>query len=183
MLASMAPADRALADDEIPLLAAGDPLPPLRGKDLADRTVVVPDSCRGRVTLLALGFTYGSRLAVEDWTKRFREDFGRDSLATFYEVPMIGGLSKLGKPFIQSGMRRGTPRELHGNVITVYGGTGPWKERLGYQEENEAYLVLLDPEGRVQWIGHGRFGPILYDALAAATRGLLSTVAGRTSGP
>ena len=42
---------------------------------------------------------------------------------TFFEIPMIGGLARMGKWFIDSGMRRGTPKADHENVITVYGGT------------------------------------------------------------
>ena len=37
---------------------------------------------------------------------------------------MIGGLGTLARWFIDSGMRRGTPKADQGNVITVYGGIG-----------------------------------------------------------
>ena len=72
---------------------------------------------------------------------------------------MIGGLWTLGRWFIDWGMRSGTPAELHEQVITVYGGTGDWKQRLAYSPEHEddAYLILLDRDGIVRWLHHGAF--------------------------
>ena len=92
---------------------------------------------------MLFGFTYQSRFAVEAWTKRFRGDFERNPQVTFYEIPMIGGMARLGKWFIDSGMRRGTPKTDRENVITVYGGTEPWKQRLGFKAEDSAYLVIV----------------------------------------
>ena len=59
-----------------------------------------------RVALLMLGFTYDSRFQVEAWAKRFRQDFGTKPGVTFFEIPMIGGMARMGKWFIDSGMRR-----------------------------------------------------------------------------
>jgi hypothetical protein len=136
-------------------LKPGDPFPNLSGEYLSGRKAELPLHARGKVAFLALGFTYDSRFAVERWTKEFRQATRGRNDVTFYEIPMIGGMARMGRWFIDSGMRRGTPDELHENVITVYGGTDPWKKRLGYRAGDHAYLVLLDPEGRVEWVWHG----------------------------
>ena len=141
----------ALAAASVSEMAAGDTLPELRGEYLSGRTAILPRDATGRVALLLVGFTYNSRFAVEAWTKRFREQFGADPRVTFYEVPMIGGPARLGKWFIDSGMRRGTPKADHEHVITVYGGTDPWKRRVGFRDPKTAYLILLDGSGRVAW--------------------------------
>ena len=44
--------------------------------------------------------------------KRFRQEFEKNPKVTFYEIPMIGGMARLGKWFIDSGMRRGTPQRI-----------------------------------------------------------------------
>jgi hypothetical protein len=72
-------------------LTAGERLPELRGEYLSGRKALLPDDAAGRTALLMFGFTYRSRFAVEEWTKRFRADFERNSQVTFYEIPMIGG--------------------------------------------------------------------------------------------
>jgi hypothetical protein len=151
-------------------LVAGEPLPPLRGEFLSGRKAVLPDAAGGRVALVAVGFSYESRHAVEAWVARFRRDFGADSAVTFFEVPVIGGMGRLARPFIDGGMRRGTPPQLREHVITVYGGSAGWKSRLGFRGPDDAYLVLLDRAGRVAWRHAGPFREEDYLPLAAGTR-------------
>ncbi len=162
-----------MASAMVQVLSPGEPMPALKGEFLTGRPAVLPDVASGRVALLALGFTYDSRFAVEAWAGRFRRDFGDNPQVTFYEVPMIGGMARLGKWFIDSGMRRGTPRQDHENVITVYGGTDPWKQRLGFQSPNSAYLLLLDQRGIVRWRRSGEVDTQAYDELSIQVRALL----------
>ena len=140
-------------------LRVGDPLPALRGQTLTGRTVMLPPGSSGRLTLVAMGFTYKSRFPVEAWGNWYRARMGSRTDVTFFEVPMIGGAATLGRWFINRGMRNGTPAELHDQVITVYGGTGDWKQRLSYTSEHkdDAYLIVLDREGVVRWLHHGVF--------------------------
>ncbi|MEO8594651.1 MAG: hypothetical protein ABI759_15140 [Candidatus Solibacter sp.] len=149
------------------------PLPILKGKYLTGRDASLPADAKGKVALLAIGFTYDSRHAVEEWSNRFRKEFGGSPGVTFYEIPMIGGAAQLGKWFIDSGMRKGTPKEAHENVITVYGGTGTWKKYLEFQRPDDAYLVLIDAAGTVRWRGNGTFDAERWQELAAATSALL----------
>jgi hypothetical protein len=163
-----------MASSAISVLSPGEPMPPLKGEFLTGREARLPGVASGRVALLALGFTYDSRLAVEAWVGRFRKDFGTNPQVAFYEVPMIGGMARLGKWFIDSGMRRGTPRKDHENVITVYGGAGPWKQRLGFQSPDAAYLILLDRRGVVRWRHNGALEEGSYKALTIQMAALLS---------
>jgi hypothetical protein len=148
-------------------LTVGEILPELKGEYLTGRAAVLPAASSGRVALLLLGFSYDSRLAVEAWAKRFRASFGGNSSVTFYEVPMIGGMARLGKWFIDSGMRRGTPKADHEHVITVYGGVDPWKQRLGANDDKAAYLIVLDKTGRVGWLHGGPFDEAAFQTLSS----------------
>lgn len=161
-----------MASSATPVLSPGHPMPALKGEFLTGRQAILPDAASGRVALLAFGFTYDARFAVEAWVGRFRADFGAKSQVTFYEIPMIGGLARLGKWFIDSGMRKGTPRKDHENVITVYGGTEPWKQRLGFQSADAAYLILLDQRDIVRWHHYGTFDEEAYEALSAQVTAL-----------
>jgi len=140
-----------------PTLKVGDVLPQLEGDFLTGRDALLPDAAKGKVALVMLGFTYGSRASVEAWSEWFKKSFGGRGAVTFFEVPMIGGFGRLGRWFIDSGMRKGTPKTLHENVITVYGGTGDWKKRMDYRDEKAAYLLILDKEGIVRWRYSGAY--------------------------
>lgn len=138
-------------------LAVGDVFPPLKAEFLTGRTAVLPDAARGKSALIMMGFTYDSRHAVEAWAWAFRDAFAGRQDVTFFQVPVIGGMGRLAKPFIDAGMRKGTPSALHENVITVYGNVDYWKGAMGFvsQAEHAPYLVLIDREGRVRWLYRG----------------------------
>ncbi len=159
-----------LQADPIPeSLRVGGRLPVLKGQFLSGRDAELPLASSGKVTLVAMGFTYKSRFPVEAWGSWYRATIGSRTDVTFFEVPMIGGAATLGRWFIDRGMRSGTPAELHEHVITVYGGTGDWKKRVAYsaEREDDAYLIVLDKDGVVQWLHHGGFEQARADELQA----------------
>jgi hypothetical protein len=164
------------ADPAQDSLRVGDRLPVLKGQFLSGRDAELPQASSGKIALVAMGFTYKSRFPVEAWVSWYRATIGSRTDVTFFEVPMIGGLATLGRWFIDRGMRSGTPAELYDHVITVYKNTGGWKKRLAYaaQREDDAYVIVLDRDGVVQWLYHGGFDQARADAL----RGLLTSLAG-----
>jgi hypothetical protein len=52
-------------------------------------------------------------------------------------------------------MRRGTPKQDYEHVITVYGGVEPWKQRVGFKDPKAAYLILLNPDGKIAYRHNG----------------------------
>jgi hypothetical protein len=159
-------------------LRVGDRFPALKGQFLTGRDAVLPQASSGQVALVAIGFSYKSRFSVEAWAEWYRTAIDSKTDVTLFEVPMIGGLGTLGRWFIDSGMRKGTPVELHDHVITVYGGTGGWKQRLSYSPayEDDAYLVVLDRDGVVRWLHHGGFDTSRSDELKALLASLVRPV-------
>lgn len=155
-------------------LAVGDTLPGLEGRTLSGQRVTLPEVAGGRIALVALGFSYASRIPVEAWAERFRERYGGDTTLVLYEVPMIGGLGRMAGFFIDRGMRRGTPRELHDFVVTVYGDTRPWQRRLGVDDRDTAHLVLLGSDGRVAWTHSGSPEPDAVEEMARTVERLRS---------
>ncbi|MBM3821026.1 MAG: hypothetical protein FJW14_18700 [Acidimicrobiia bacterium] len=158
-------------------LRVGDPFPELKGRSLTGRDAVLPQAASGKVSLVAMGFTYQSRFPVEAWAEWYRASVGSRADVTLFEVPMIGGFAKLGRWFIDRGMRSGTPVEFHDRVITVYSATGDWKRRLSYSPEHkdDAYLIVVDRTGVVRWLHHGEFDRSQADHLHA----LLTSLADR----
>ena len=175
MLAAVAPV-LAQSKSSKPI-AVGDPFPRLEGEFLTGRKAVLPDAASGKFALVLLGFTYQSRFSVESWAEHVQPVFAQRSDATFYEVPVLGGMARLGKWFIDSGMRSGTPKDLHENVITVWGGVDRWKALMGYRDtaQDDAYLALIDPKGRVVWLYHGSHTDAAFAAMKLAmTSGVVS---------
>lgn len=162
----------AVAATAVRALAPGDTLPSLVGHYLTGRDAIVPEHSRGKLAFLALGFTYKSRLQVEAWSERFKKEHGNATGVTFYEVPVMGGAARMARPFIDRGMKKGTPADLHEHVITVWQDAGEWKKRMGFRAADAAYCVLIDGAGVVRWLHSGPLDDAawagLEQALAAA---------------
>lgn len=154
-------------------LAVGDVFPRLEAEFLTGRQAVLPDAAAGKSALVLMGFTYDSRFDVEAWVEHMGGDLGPSERVTYFQVPVIGGMGRMAKWFIDSGMRKGTPKALHENVITVYGGVDRWKRAMGFSKalEKTAYLALLGPDGRIQWMHHGGYTEDAKRALKAALAG------------
>jgi hypothetical protein len=72
-------------------------------------------------------------------------------------------------------MRRGTPKNDHEHVITVYKDTASWKKLVRFSDPDAAYLLLLDPIGKVAWLHRGAFDDDVFKTLSAKVTQLLPT--------
>lgn len=154
-----------------PTTIVGAVLPAVTGEDLTGAKVTLPDASKGRVTLIAFGFSYDSRTPVEACSEHLRTKFGANPEFNWYQVPMVGGLGRLAKPFIMGGMRKQSPDPK--NTVVVFGGVGPWKARFNVKDDALAYLVLLDRAGVVKWFHTGRFDGAVANTLDQQIQSLL----------
>ena len=150
----------------------GDPLPEIKGELLSGHSAILPGAAKGKIALLALGFTHASQHSVEPWTKRYWSDFGKTAGVTCYTVPMIGSGGRFAKVFIEGGMKRDVPQPLQDHFMLVFGDTAPWKARVSLKGENDAYLILIDSGGIIRLTYSGSLDEAHYRELAEATRRL-----------
>ena len=153
-------------------LQPGDPFPELKGELLSGHNATLPAAAKGKIALLALGFSRESQHALEPWTKRYWAEFGQNDAVTFYTVPMIGSGGRFAKFFIEAGMKRDVPKTLQDHFMVVFTDTDPWKARVSFKGENDAYLILLDAAGTVRWTHSGTFDEERFRELAEAARRL-----------
>jgi hypothetical protein len=73
---------------------------------------------------------------------------------------------------VTSSIRRGTPPGEQDRFVTLFQGEADLKRFMSYAVPDEAYLLLLDAKGEVQWHGHGLFGEQDYAALHDAAKQL-----------
>lgn len=163
------------ADAPPPRLEVGGTMPKLAGDALSGKPATLPDVAKGKVALVALGFSYDARFPVEAWGAWFKKQYGGRTGVTYFEVPMMGRAARMGRFFIDRGMRKNTPKEAHDSVITVYGDTSEWKARMGVTDarEKEAFLMLLGPDGVVRWMHVGQFEEAGAAELTSAVEALL----------
>ena len=156
--------DKAFARDEQPGRSTimtdeanpniGKRFPEVTAESLAKTRESIPESAKGKVTLIAVAFLQQSQSQLDSWLGPFAERFGGKEGFTFYEVPMISSGYKFMRIIIDSGMRGGIPREKHKNVVTMYGDVEKYMKELNL-EPRFGYAFLLDKEGIIRWQGKG----------------------------
>jgi len=129
--------------------------PALTTDSLAGTKVTLPDSAKGKVTLVIMSFKRDSQSQNDSWLGPFEKEFGQQEGYVFYEVPMIRKRFVFMAPLIDSGMRAAIPNEKHKNVITLYGNVDQYKQALKIEDIYLGYAYLLDQEGIIRWQGQG----------------------------
>jgi hypothetical protein len=129
-------------------------LPDVTADSLAKTRESIPESAKGKVTLIAVAFLQQSQSQLDSWLGPFAARFGGKDGFTFYAVPMISSGYKFMQLIIDSGMRGGIPREKHKNVVTMYGDVEKYMKELNL-EPRFGYAFLLDREGIIRWQGQG----------------------------
>jgi len=135
-------------------LNIGTKFPEVTAESLAKTRESIPESAKGKVTLIAVAFLRESQPQLDSWLGPFTEKYASKEGFTFYEVPMISSGYKFMRSVIDGGMRAGIPKEKHKNVVTMYGDVEKYMNELGL-DSRFGYAFLLDREGIIRWQGQG----------------------------
>jgi len=147
-------------------------MPRVEGETLSGKKILLPDDARGKIALLAIGFSRKGGNATRAWSDRFKNEFGADPRFAVYPLAELEGAPRFVRGMIVGSMRKGTPTADRDRFVTLFQGTEELKRFVGFSTSDEAYLLLLDANGTVQWRGHGLFGEEDYLALQTAARKL-----------
>jgi len=147
-------------------------LPRLEGEALSGKKIVLPEDAHGKIALLAVGFSKKGGDATRVWSDHFKKDFGTDPRFAVYPVAELEGAPRFVRGMIVGSMRKGTPATDRDRFLTLFQGTVELKRFVGFSTSDEAYLLLLDANGIVQWRGHGVFREQDYPALQTAAQKL-----------
>ena len=117
------------------------------GESLQGKTVVIPQDFAGQNTLLLFGYKQDSQFDIDRWFIGL--DMTQTKVAA-YEIPTIQGMApRMFSGFIDSGMRKGIPKELWKGVVTVYADGDKIQRFTGNLNPNNARVMLLDKEGTI----------------------------------
>jgi hypothetical protein len=117
------------------------------GESLEGKAVSMPQDFIGQETLLLFGYKQDSQFDIDRWLIGL--DMTQTKVAA-YEIPTIQGmLPRMFSGFIDSGMRKGIPKQLWKGVVTVYADGDKVQRFTGNQSPNNARVMLLDKQGTI----------------------------------
>ncbi|PCC10240.1 hypothetical protein [Pseudoalteromonas sp. JB197] len=125
----------------------GKQFPTINGESLTQNKVTIPSDFNADKTLLLIGYKQDSQFDIDRWL------IGLDMSGVIiptYELPTIAGMApRMFSAFIDSGMRKGIPKELWAGVITIYKDGEKAQKFTGNQNPNNTRVVLINNSGKI----------------------------------
>lgn len=125
------------------------PFPVVSGETLEQKTVQIPQHMSGESSVLLLGYVQNAQFDIDRWL------IGLDMTNTkvaVYELPTLQGMfPQFFQTQINEGMRKGIPKSLWKGVITVYEDGDLIQQFTGNTNPNNARVLLLDSQGKIQY--------------------------------
>ncbi len=123
-------------------LKSGDPLPQLVGQTLDGVGSRLPAVQAEKRAAIAFGFSEKAAKVVRDWADKLCDD------VLFYPVPVLEGVPRIFRGLPERSIRNEISKARH-SLLLPYREEAEWRARLGVQDEDTDYLVLIEASGRV----------------------------------
>ncbi len=156
------------------LLAAGtavaqgiQPMPRIEGDSFAGHHVVLPDAAAGKIAVLIFGFSKASKAPTSDWEKKISTDFASRPAFEVYQLPVLEDVPRFIRGMVISSIKKGIPENKRDHFVPILQGEAALKKLVGYKEQDDAYLVLLDFDGKIAAQTHGPLTDAAYSQLRA----------------
>lgn len=152
---------------------AQQPMPRLEGESFASRKVVLPDDAQGKVAVLVFGFTKASKGPTSAWGEKTFSAFGNQAGFALYQLPVLEDVPRFVRGIVISGMKKGIKENRRDHFVPIFQGESELKKMVTYKEPDDAYLVVLDPSGKIVQQIHGPLSDAAYEQLRKEIQALL----------
>ncbi len=160
-------ASRAHGEPRSSVLRLGDPLPALAGQTLTGKQLDVNAAAGAGQPVLILSFSRAGGRDAENWAQRLQKDFPQ---LTIYTAIFLESVPSLFRPMAISAIRNGMPHSMQDRTIVLYRDENIWKQRLQVNSISCAGVILLGPDGHINWTTPGPFTDGLYQELSRLIR-------------
>jgi hypothetical protein len=153
----------------------GKSFPQINGITLEEKKLTIPVK-NGKYSVVAIAFHRGAEDELKEWLNPLYDNFmvkdkkpGTFDMADFYDVnfvfiPMINGFKKIADEFKSGTDKRFWQYILDTEKTDIKG----LQNSLGVTNNKEPYFFILDKEGKVVAIEHGKYNKAKMSALEDA---------------
>ena len=132
-------------------------LPETKGRTLDGKMVTLPELFHQRATVLVVGFSPKASDESRTWGKRLytaEQAEGRDDI---YGLIMLARVPHFLRGFVASSIRREIAPSVQSHYVTLSDNEEAWRSLAQVSSPDEAYLLVVDGQGKVCWRGHGEY--------------------------
>jgi hypothetical protein len=140
-------------------------IPAIHGTTFSDAKVDLPEDLRGKVGVLVLGFSQGSRDGVTVWGKRLAADYYDSPTVAYYEMPCLASVPKFMRGFVEGRIKASVSDRGRPHFLPLTEDEPSWRALAHYTAPDAAYILLVDGTGTVRWQTQGPPTDTTYAAL------------------
>lgn len=150
----------------------GKDFPALTGETLDGKSVTVPESVKGKYSLIAVAYSSDAETDLSSWLNPIYNKFiAKTGLmdeaydVNLYFIPMFtaGNIAFVNKA--KKAMKEESDPELHPFVLFYKGDIDTYKTELKLQKKDTPYLFLLDKTGKIVHTVSGGFSDAKLEAI------------------
>jgi hypothetical protein len=123
--------------------------PRIEGENLLGQKMALPDAAAGHPAVVVIGFTHSSQNQTKAWAGRLQHEMPTYSIAVLEDAP------RLVRGMAVHGMKSGVPEDQRDHFLVIYRNEKELKQTAGFDRPDDAYVLLLDKDGAIQWRFHG----------------------------
>lgn len=144
----------------------GKPFPKLESKKLNGQVFPVPDSVKGKYSIIGIAFSKKAEESLKTWYQPAYQTFIQKKKTIFaeevynvntYFVAVVTGTNKVAGGDIVKAIQAQTQKELQPYILTYIGEFASYKKSLNITENDEPYFFVLDEKGIVFYITSGAY--------------------------
>jgi hypothetical protein len=155
----------------------GKTFPKLSGETLDGKTLQLPDSCKGKYTLIGMAHSSDAEQDLQTWIDPvYQKYIAKSGLLdaaediNVYFIPMFTGSSLPFYDKSKNKMKETTQKDLQGHVIFYKGEITSYKQILAIEKKDTPYIYLLDPQGKIVYTTNGNWTEAKMDAIDDAIK-------------
>ena len=148
-----------------PALAQTSVIPSVSADTLAGEHVHLPADLRGKDGILVLGFGKDARTEVRDWGKRLAVDYFTSPTVLYYEMPVVAGVPRLLRGMVMKQIASEVSDRGKHHFVPITDNEPRWRTLAHVTDPNQAYILLVDAAGNVQWTTAGPLTDSAYQAV------------------
>jgi hypothetical protein len=153
-------------------------VPVTHGTTFAGTQVTLPDDLRGRLGVLVLGFSKSSGDVCKGWGQRLAASYSGSSGVMYFQMPVLESVPKFIRGMVVKSIKSGVPESEHPHFMPMFSDEVAWRKIARYANADDAYVLVVDGDGRVRWQTSGKASDAGFAALKEQVGALRAQAAG-----
>ena len=129
-------------------------MPVITGSTLSGKQLTLPAAAEGHLAILCIGFSRAGGDQVRGWATRLSKD-ANIKAAGVYQIAELAAAPRFVRGMIVHGMKGGVPAAEQDHFLVLYENEKELKQAVDFASSDDAYILLLDTKGVLQWKTHG----------------------------